>query len=336
MKEQKKGYEIKSYFAVGAFMSNTSPDLLTAGTIAHEMGHDAFGFVDVYDYGKGGDGDGKVPAIGNWSLMGSGNWGRKNAYEREGSCPTPIDAYNLLYIKPAYEKSAAAEAENFSLTGPAQIMKLKNDVKPSQYFLLQPRGYAGYDLGFLPGGARWTPSSGMLIYHVDEAIEEDIPNPNDWNEHPLVDIEEAHGGTQHLQTSADNSGKSNVNSGRPDDLFYGSKNTFSGTTDPNSNLYDSDSSTGQNTRSAIKVYNISSTIYNEGSPEGTFAVAFDVIKEPVTDDDGGDSGGGCDAGVFALLGLAGLPVIFLTKAVIPIAYRSMYNMRRTIVRKIHK
>ncbi|MDR3165102.1 MAG: immune inhibitor A [Synergistaceae bacterium] len=308
-----QGYKIRSYFAFGAFMdvpdsldSSASPTLLTAGTIAHEMGHDAFGFVDVYDYG--GE-DGQVESIGSWSLMGSGNWGRKSFEDLPGSCPTPIDAYNLLYIKKPFEKSDAA-AERFSLTNPWNIMKLNNNVKPSQYFLLQPRGYAGYDLGLLYEGGNWgVPQSGLLIYHIDEEMGKQYERSNDWNDHPLADIEEAHGGTQHLQVGSGNSGE-------PNDLFYESKNIFNGTTDPNSNLYESDSSAKQSAPSGINVYNITSAITNPGQETGEFTAAFDIDIIPVSQ--GGGGSGGCDTKTFASMGLGGL---LLTLSLIKAASR---------------
>lgn len=310
------GYEIKNYFTFGAFMNTaTPPDLLTMGTIAHEMGHDAFGFLDVYDYGEEVN-DGSVSAIGDWSLMGSGSWCKKSATEKFGSCPTPIDAYNLLYIKnPGVMKNDDASEENITLENPWDIMKLENGVKPKQYFLLQPRGYAGYDLGLLGWAAWGTPRSGLLIYHVDEAMDEIYSRPNDWNDHPLVDIEEAHGGTQHLQTSS-------YNSGEPNDLFYESQNNFSGATDPNSGLYDSDTGATQNRRSGVSVSNITSAITGEGTETGTFAATFDVAVAINTNTPSGGGGGEeegeggvCGAGAFAYAGMAGLIAIYTAKAV---------------------
>jgi M6 family metalloprotease-like protein len=296
-------YTIRSYFAYGAFMYINGESIpMTAGTIAHELGHDAFRFIDVYDYDDYNENDGKAQGIGNWSLMGSGNW----SYTGNGpigSCPTPIDAYNLLYIvKPTYEKSDTV-SQDFSLTNPWQIMKVKNSVKPLQYFLLQPRGNVGYDRGLLDGQDWGAIQSGLLIYHVDEDMDKKN-RPNDWNDHPLVDIEEAHGEPQDLQEANENGG--NDKKARPDDLFSKwTKRSFNGKTDPNSNLYDSDTKTSQDTPSGVSVSDIESGI-NAQEVVATF-----VVGNNGGDEDGDGGSGGCDTGTFALAGL--FAIILVTK-----------------------
>jgi hypothetical protein len=280
-------YSVNSYFAFGAFIDENTP--MTAGTIAHELGHDAFDFIDVYDYGKSDDydkDDGKARGVDNWSLMGSGNWSYIEGEGPIGSCPTPIDAYNLLRIKEPVSEKSDDIAQNFSLRNPWEIMKVTNSVKPSQYFLLQPRGNVGYDRGLLDGKP-WSPTqSGLLIYHVDEKMKH-----NDWNDHPLVDIEEAHGGKQDLQIA------SGGHAGSPSDLFSGAtKRSFGRSTDPNSNLYDSDSTTSQKTPSGVRVSDITSYI------DAQNVIASFVVGGGDDDDEEG-GGGGCDTGTFALAGL---------------------------------
>jgi M6 family metalloprotease-like protein len=301
------GVGIKSYFACGAFMKNGSgAAFLTSGTIAHELGHDAFGFIDVYDYNESYQ-DGTASAIGNWSLMGTGNWGKIAGGDIVGSCPSPIDAYNLLYIAEPVVKSG--DEEGISIKGPGQIVKLESVVSSSQYFLLQARGYAGYDRGTF--GEEWkNTKSGLLIYHVDEAMEK-FDRPNDWNAHPLLDIEEAHGGTQHLQVT------SGGNGGAPNDLFSAvTKTVFDNTTDPNSKFYNSASTATQGTPSGISVSEIEPDITDAGTEEGIYTAAFSlaVDKSPPPPDEegsggGGGGGGGCDTGSLAYLCLAGLPAI---------------------------
>jgi uncharacterized protein YjdB len=176
----------------------------------------------------------------------------------------------MLFPPTATVSSANLDAgQNFSLTNSSQFVKLETKF-PKQYFLLQPRGYVGYDRGIYTYPSSWpSPYGGLLIYHIDE---DKSPLESDtnvlWQSHPFLDIEEAHGSLQHLQNKSGNA--------TPDDLFYGTKNKFDGSTDPNSNLYDSSVASTQNTLSGVSVTDISPNVTGQNTHDGSVITTFKV------------------------------------------------------------
>jgi len=143
--------------------------LLSIGIITHELGHVGFGFLDLYDVGNVGNG------IGYWSVMGSGSWGGSP----NGSVPTALDAFHLNggginawgknSIQLVAPKPVVSPGVN-SLTGLTQYVKLET-ADPNQYFLIQPRGEVGYDLGLPSSWEISNPGkSGLLFLLVDNSI----------------------------------------------------------------------------------------------------------------------------------------------------------------------
>gem|GEM_PF-6286064 len=262
---------VTSYCAFGAFQTKgANPLPFTAGIAVHELGHHSFGFFDLYNIG-----DNRTRGIADyWSVMGMGTWGSLSG-EPSGSTPTCLDAYHLsTLIPPTATVSATnlATAQQFSLTGASQFIKLETAF-PKQYFLLQPRGNVGYDRGTQRRINSWSnPHGGLMIYHIDE---EKAPQSTwhlglntDWETHPFIDIEEAHGSQQHLQR---NSTVMSV-----DDLFYGSKNRFDASSDPSSNLYGSVTARTQNIASGASVSDITPNVTGQNTPDGRVTVAFRV------------------------------------------------------------
>lgn len=200
---------------------------MTRGVFAHELGH-VFGLPDLYDYGYDSEG------LGDWSLMASGSW---NGYL--GDSPAHPDAWSLSqlgFIDPVNVMSSLVgqSINAVETTSTNSVFRLwTNGALGPEYFLVENRQKLGTDAS-LPG-------SGLIVYHVDETM----PN-NDNQNHYLVDIEEAHGGVQHLQAD--------LNQGDAGDPFPGTslKRIFSGTTDPNSNSYGG-------TATSVAVSNISNS-----------------------------------------------------------------------------
>ena len=194
----------------------STPGDMTVGVICHEMAH-AFGLPDLYDT------DYSSKGTGNWSLMSGGSWNGVN-----GASPSRPDAYSMTKLGfataiQASSQSAAVtiHSANASSTGDIYRIEKTGTTGGKQYFLVENRQKSGTDSG-LPG-------SGLLIWHVDEN-QASIGNTNE--AHYMVDLEEAHGGTQHLSA--------NTGSGDAGDPFPGTGNrrTFSDLTDPNSKYYD--------------------------------------------------------------------------------------------------
>jgi len=165
------GVRIQRYFAQGAFHtrsvnpSQNPPQLLTIGVLAHELGHSAFGFIDLYDISYVGSG------LGMWSLMAAGSWGGSPS----GSIPTALDAFHLLGGNTNLQIAApqpVTPGKNI-LSGLTQYARL-NTTDPNQFFLIQPRGNVSYDTGFRTSGSFTQPwnstGSGLLFLLVNNNL----------------------------------------------------------------------------------------------------------------------------------------------------------------------
>ncbi|MDR2713636.1 MAG: dockerin type I domain-containing protein [Clostridiales bacterium] len=227
------GVRIESYFGQGAFHRATGMpywDNLTIGIICHELGHAGYKFVDTYDYTYSSNGH------GYWSLMAQGGWGRKG-FDREGTSPGYPDAYNLTKAGcPFVIPGEIIDGKSYSLDNHLDIYAARPKGEDKQYFLLQQRKFGAsadnYDQGAFTGmnSASNQNDGGLLIYHIDHNVS--LYRINDKAGHYLAGIEEAHGGIQNLQNTADEK-----NYGDPGDLWGISKKEFSGTSDPTSGLY---------------------------------------------------------------------------------------------------
>jgi len=128
----------------------------TIGIFSHEYGH-ALGLPDLYDT------DGSSQGIGYWSVMASGSW---NGVWINGDRPAHMDAwckYYLGWVNPTPVFSTLTNEPITQAATSADVYKLLNG-SPStggEYFLIENRQQAGFDTGL--------PSSGLLIWHIDES-----------------------------------------------------------------------------------------------------------------------------------------------------------------------
>lgn len=240
---------------------------MTIGVISHEIAHGLWGLPDLYDV------DSSSYGIGQWGLMGYGTWNgplKWNPYQNysitDGSSPALLSAWSRLVtgfdsyamaLSPMQGCLPAAE------TLPGTILRFKSSaLKPQEYFLVENRQQFP---GGLPGYYdQWLPGSGLLIWHVDEAMWSIYGGPDNnsecttvphcsgacWGTHYLVALEQADG-VDNLENL--------INSGDVGDPFPGSSsNTIwqwygHGPTNPESGTwYD----TGCATDSCIDVTNI--------------------------------------------------------------------------------
>jgi M6 family metalloprotease-like protein len=153
------------------------------GVFAHETGH-LLGMTDLYDT------DYSSRGIGSWGLMGSGSWNYIDG--KAGSSPAHPVAFHKWqqgWISPEKKNPTGpmGRLTPYARTGSTfQWFNNPNGVKVSrfsgegEYFLAENRQRVGFD-GGLPG-------EGVIITHIDETR----PN-NDFEDHPMVDIEEADG-----------------------------------------------------------------------------------------------------------------------------------------------
>ena len=145
-------------------------DIHPIGTFCHEIGH-VLGVPDLYDNSIT-----SAAGIGDWGLMGSGNWMSQTS-------PTFMSAwsrYNLGYIEPGIIENVqdysftinAAEGANQNA---AYLLPLDSNM-PQEYLLIENRQQILSDIN-LPG-------SGLLVWHIDETITDVYPLHASVNQDP--------------------------------------------------------------------------------------------------------------------------------------------------------
>lgn len=186
----------------------TVPEDARIGVCCHELGHLLFGWPDLYDT------DGTSEGLGNWCLMAGGSW--------NGGGDVP--AHPSAWCKAQQGWVAVAnQTQNAVLTvadvkdGRTVYRLWKDGAQGNEYFLVENRQPARFDR-LLPGG-------GLLVYHVDDAVE---TNANE--RHPKVALLQADG-SEHLTFG--------LNRGDGGDPFPGSANkvALTGATVPSTRSY---------------------------------------------------------------------------------------------------
>jgi M6 family metalloprotease-like protein len=156
-------YTIQS--AIGGPDACSRPDLIMPiGTVAHETGH-TFGIPDLYDTS---DPATATEGIGEWGLMGSGNYAR--AYS-----PARMEAWSLFEL--GWVKTDTLRASGTIRLGPVQtsdtvLVALLDGT--DEYLLLENRAAlesdtAMFNTAWTTGGGtpRWK-QPGLLIWHIDQ------------------------------------------------------------------------------------------------------------------------------------------------------------------------
>ncbi|MFC1483776.1 M6 family metalloprotease domain-containing protein [Candidatus Neomarinimicrobiota bacterium] len=231
------------------------PGDMTIGVYAHEMGHAVFGLPDLYDYGIGGTGT-DSRGLGRWSLMAGGSWNGN-----DGDSPALPDAWShfqMGYVNPMDKLTNEIGYVVAPVADSAEVHRIWiNGIPGDEYFLVENRQQLGYDTA-LPG-------EGLLIYHIDEALQgAAYANDNEWhpdsvdNGHYLVALEQADG-LWNLERDE--------NSGDTGDPYPGStaNNGFNYSSTPNSQTY-----AGDNTE--ISIINI--------TPSSDFMIADFMVDQP--------------------------------------------------------
>ena len=189
-----------SEYYIAAELRNNVPTIRTIGVYAHELGH-KLGLPDLYDTGADSNG------IGHWGLMGSGSWNSDIPGIENGEAPahmsawskwfegwiTPTDLTGLSTVQNIPEAANNPFAAQV-LANPGGVDWAFGSSGSGEYFLVENRQQTGFDVG-LDG-------CGLLVWHIDEGR----PGNNNANasqghtsgSHRLVDLEEAHGGTEDL------------------------------------------------------------------------------------------------------------------------------------------
>ena len=210
----------------------SAPGDITLGVYSHELGH-VLGLPDLYDT------DYTSYGVGDWSIMASGSWNGVN-----GSSPSHFDAWSKIFLGfvsptvPTYDQTGVSIPQ---VETNASIYKLWTNGSPaSEYFLMENRQQTGYD--------SYIPSSGILIWHVDDT------QPNNTSEWwPASGLP---GYYKVALKQADNLWEleKNLDYGDTGDPYPGStvNRTFSSGSSPNSNAY-------AGTATQVSVVNISNS-----------------------------------------------------------------------------
>ncbi|HEX9165892.1 MAG TPA: M6 family metalloprotease domain-containing protein, partial [Gemmatimonadales bacterium] len=150
-------YTIQSQLGGNSGCDGTS--IMPIGTVAHETGH-AFGLPDLYDT----DASSRTEGIGEWGLMGSGNFARSYS-------PASYDAWSLVELGwvSVRELTQSQEVE----TGPRQLADtvwLARTPSATHHFLIENRQAVQSDTAQMNAafGAR-RKSPGLLIWQIDLA-----------------------------------------------------------------------------------------------------------------------------------------------------------------------
>ena len=197
----------------------TVPEDCELGVCAHELGHLLFGFPDLYDIDYTSEG------AGNWCLMAGGSW------NNNGLTPAHPCAWCKVqqnWVTTINQSTNTANVVIDDVKAGYKVYRLWKDGGPgNEYFLAENRLQKKYD--------KYIPGEGLLIYHVDDAIED---NSNE--HHYKVAVVQADG-KQQLEKG--------INGGDAGDVWPGTskKKTYSRTTKPNSKSYG-----GLDTKVAVK------------------------------------------------------------------------------------
>ena len=166
----KKYIVIPEQFHMNYFEINKN-DIHPIGTISHEIGH-VLGLPDLYDTSVN-----SAAGIGQWGLMGSGNWKRQTSPAYMGAW----SRYKLGFINPQIIENVDGIDEilvnpiNQEINFSAMLLPLTSHM-PQEYLLIENRQKQGTD--------QHLQESGLLVWHVDETITGMYPAMNSVNTNP--------------------------------------------------------------------------------------------------------------------------------------------------------
>jgi immune inhibitor A len=125
------------------------------GVCAHELGHLLFGWPDLYDT------DDSSFGLGDWCLMAGGSWNGD-----QGDVPAHPSAWckqEQGWVTVTNQKTKQKVSVH-DVKSMRKIYRLwKNGASGKEFFLVENRQQTGYD--------RFIPSNGLLVYHIDDALD---------------------------------------------------------------------------------------------------------------------------------------------------------------------
>jgi len=150
-------------YIIQSTVSCDGSSIQTATTIAHELGH-VIGLPDLYDSSDGIEPEHRRWVIGCWSLMAAGSWGCGDTDRTEWVRPTHLGPWEKQRLGWLTNVEVVENALGRDVTLEPVITSghvLKIPFSPVEYYLVEFRTQQGFDLDL--------PSSGVLIYHIDES-----------------------------------------------------------------------------------------------------------------------------------------------------------------------
>jgi M6 family metalloprotease-like protein len=164
---------------VGGTGCTNSTQIMAAGTSAHETGH-GLGLPDLYDTNFQSEG------VGEWSLMGSGNYASLNS-------PTHFDAWSLQQM--GWVTLAPLTAAGTYRVGPVERSDSVFVIQPvganprGEYWLLENKQAVGSDTSNMEyhgaTGSSIPKHGGLAVWHVDSVMMARWPAFNDVNSGPI-------------------------------------------------------------------------------------------------------------------------------------------------------
>lgn len=176
-----------------------STQIMAIGTAAHELGH-GIGLPDLYDTG------GCTQGIGEWGLMGSGNY-------TSLASPAHLEAWSKERL--GWVAVRELTQPGIYQLGPVVLSDTVFLIRPlgsnprGEYFLLENKQAYGSDTSNMQTGGRTGPKrGGLLIWHVDSAKVAVWPTSNTVNSGTIhgVALEEADGMEQLWKQTHGNGG----------------------------------------------------------------------------------------------------------------------------------
>jgi M6 family metalloprotease-like protein len=149
-------YTVQS--ARGGTSSCSAGAIMPIGTVAHETGH-AFGIPDLYNSGNG-----PSEGIGEWGLMGSGNYSRPYS-------PSGWDAWSLLDLGWVHVDTLTTSRSvtlNPVQTSDTVLIAPMNGT--DEYYLLENRAFLQSDTAQMVNAFSRPKRPGLLVWHVDPSI----------------------------------------------------------------------------------------------------------------------------------------------------------------------
>jgi hypothetical protein len=129
--------------------------MIQIGVFAHEFGH-AFGLPDLYDTQNF---NGKSEGIGTWGLMGAGSWGGDNMHPEK---PSHMEAWSKEFLGWVSPREIKADTEVVLRQVETQPDVVKVRISESEYYLMEYRQKAGFDVSLTGGG--------LAIWRINEPV----------------------------------------------------------------------------------------------------------------------------------------------------------------------